>query len=61
MKEMFCSRLIPSLFFYNETWRSLVGLNISFNFYFVSKLSTNEGSFLIWINISELCAVPDVD
>ena len=61
MKEMFCSRLIPSLFFYNETWRSLVGLNISFNFYFVSKLSTNEGLFLIWINIGELCAVPDVD
>ena len=47
--------------FYSETWRSLLGLNISFNFYFVSKLSTNKGLFLIWINISELRAVPDVD
>ena len=39
----------------------MLDLNISFNFYFVSKLSTNKGLFLIWINISELCAVPDVD
>ena len=32
-----------------------------FNFEFVSKLSTTKGLFLIWIKISELCAVPDVD
>ena len=27
----------------------------------MSKLSTNNGLFLIWIKISELYAVPDVD
>ena len=31
---------------YSETWRSFVGLDISFDLYFVSKRSTSKGLFL---------------
>ena len=48
LNEINALRKLDSEFIlHSEAWRSLVGLDISFDFYFVSKLSTTKGLFLI--------------